>query len=250
MRSGLELPALGRNLFLHPTSAAVGYYKEPIEAWSGPPQTVLCDQFANLDGPYGFRLEAAPAHPGIVALALPWNGARSHRRHMQRVRNFGAIIALTRDSNSGRVKLGMNGRPVIEYYLGRREIEHLKRAIAEAARIHLAAGADGVLTVHTREHYLRGARSRSPKEIEDFLSGLSREAIDRNRSTLLCAHQMGTCRMGSDPRQAVCDSHGEVFGVAGLFIADASAFPLSSGVNPMITVMALAHHTAQYVKAR
>jgi choline dehydrogenase-like flavoprotein len=42
----------------------------------------------------------------------------------------------------------------------------------------------------------------------------------------------------------VCDEDGEVFGISGLFIADASAFPGSSGVNPMITIMALAHHTA------
>ena len=51
---------------------------------------------------------------------------------------------------------------------------------------------------------------------------------------------MGTCRMGSDPRSAVCDERSEVFRVKGLYIADASAFPASSGVNPMITIMALA----------
>ena len=61
---------------------------------------------------------------------------------------------------------------------------------------------------------------------------------------------MGTCRMGRDRRTAVCDADGDVFGVRNLFVDDASAFPLSSGVNPMITVMAVAHHTAQRIKAR
>jgi choline dehydrogenase-like flavoprotein len=56
--------------------------------------------------------------------------------------------------------------------------------------------------------------------------------------------------MGRDARSAVCSAEGEVFGVRGLFIADASAFPASSGVNPMITIMALAHHTAQRIKAQ
>jgi choline dehydrogenase-like flavoprotein len=56
--------------------------------------------------------------------------------------------------------------------------------------------------------------------------------------------------MGADRRTAVCDGGGEVFGVRGLFIADASAFPASSGVNPMVTIMALAHHTAQLIKER
>jgi D-alanyl-D-alanine carboxypeptidase len=38
--------------------------------------------------------------------------------------------------------------------------------------------------------------------------------------------------------------------VTGDLVADASAFPASSGVNPMVTVMALAHHTAQRIKVR
>jgi len=53
--------------------------------------------------------------------------------------------------------------------------------------------------------------------------------------------------MGRDSGSAVCDANGEVSGVRGLFIGDASAFPLSSGVNPMITVMAMAHHTARRI---
>ncbi len=47
--------------------------------------------------------------------------------------------------------------------------------------------------------------------------------------------------MGRDRRTAVCDADGEVFGVRNLFVADASAFPASSGVNPMITMM-VTHH--------
>ena len=66
-----------------------------------------------------------------------------------------------------------------------------------------------------------------------------------NRSLLFSAHQMGTCRIGRDARTAVCDENGQVFGVRGLFVADASAFPASSGVNPMITVMALAKCVAE-----
>jgi choline dehydrogenase-like flavoprotein len=55
--------------------------------------------------------------------------------------------------------------------------------------------------------------------------------------------------MGRDAKSAVCDERGEVFGVSGLYIADASAFPGSSGVNPMVTIMAMAHHTAQRIVA-
>jgi choline dehydrogenase-like flavoprotein len=39
-----------------------------------------------------------------------------------------------------------------------------------------------------------------------------------------------------------------VYGVEGLFIADASGFPTASGVNPMLSVMALAYRVAQRIK--
>ena len=60
---------------------------------------------------------------------------------------------------------------------------------------------------------------------------------------------MGTCRMGHDPATAVCNEDGRVFDRPGLYVADASLFPASSGVNPMLTVMALAHVIAERVKA-
>lgn len=58
---------------------------------------------------------------------------------------------------------------------------------------------------------------------------------------------MGTCRMGSDRASAVCDGNGAVYGMSGAYVADASLFPASSGVNPMITIMALARYVAQRI---
>ena len=55
---------------------------------------------------------------------------------------------------------------------------------------------------------------------------------------------MGTCRMGADRARSVCDPVGAVYGLQGAYVADASLFPRSSGVNPMITIMALAQYVA------
>jgi choline dehydrogenase-like flavoprotein len=61
---------------------------------------------------------------------------------------------------------------------------------------------------------------------------------------------VGTCRLGADAKTAVADPYGEVHGVRGLFVADASGFPTASGVNPMLSTMALAYRVAQHIKTR
>lgn len=250
LRSGLALPALGRHLYLHPTSAVSGTYDTLVQPWRGPVQTILCDEFAWRDGSYGVRLEAAPGHPGLLALATPWFSARQHRREMQQIAHKSLIIVLARDRTGGRVRVSRRGRPIIDYRPGAAERAQLQGGIAAAVRVHLAAGAHDVLTLHTRAQGVLPLAQRSPAAIDAACAALARAAIDRNWSTLFSAHQMGTCRMGRDARTAVCDGDGAVFGVRGLFIADSSAFPGASGVNPMLTIMALAHHTAQRIKER
>jgi choline dehydrogenase-like flavoprotein len=239
LRSGIELAALGRNLFLHPTSAVVGVFPEAIRPWEGPPQTVMSEEHAALDGNFGVRLEVAPAHPGLLALAAPWFGARAHRQLMQKVSRVCSTIALTRDAEGGRVRVRRGGRAVVEYQPGKRELSHLKRGLAAAVRANVAAGAEEVLALHSRKHVLQ-ARDATSARIDEFCAQLLSAPLDRNWSPLFTAHQMGTCRMGADPRESVCDERGAVRGIAGLFVADASVFPASSGVNPMITVMAVA----------
>ena len=66
---------------------------------------------------------------------------------------------------------------------------------------------------------------------------------------MFSAHQMGTCRMGKDPKTSVAGPFGELHDTPGVWIGDASAFPTASGVNPMLSVMGLAHRTAEAIAA-
>ena len=64
LRSGVRAPALGRNLFLHPSTAVAGEFDAPVEAWRGPMQAAYSAEFADLTGDgYGLRLEAVPSIP-------------------------------------------------------------------------------------------------------------------------------------------------------------------------------------------
>jgi choline dehydrogenase-like flavoprotein len=202
---------------------------------------VVCDEFSDISEGYGYRIEAAPVHPGLLSVAIPWTGARAHRRDMQRARYAASVIVLGRDSSSGQVRFDKRGQPYFEYRLGGEEKKLLKHGMVRVARMHHAAGATEIMTLHSG----RVAWDRaSGGSIDKYCREIEAAPTSPNRLPLFSAHQMGTCRMGSDSASAVCDEKGAVFGMPGAYVADASLFPASSGVNPMITIMALARYVA------
>jgi choline dehydrogenase-like flavoprotein len=100
-----------------------------------------------------------------------------------------------------------------------------------------------VFTLHTPP------LERDASAIDDLVAEIDRRGVHANRVALFSAHQMSSCRMGRDRASSVADPDGQVWGTRGLFITDASAFPSASGVNPMMTVMALACRTASRMLA-
>ena len=254
MRSNIHNPNIGQHLRLHPVAVAVGYYDEPIKPWTGSLQTVYATNWMNLKGNYGYWLEVAPAHPGLAALTTPWEGGQAHKQQMTRFPYEAVMIALARDTGEGRVTLDKQGDPVLHYWPNETDRRHLVLAMQEMARIAVAGGANGVATLHTPRLQLESAPGAgggpTQAQLKEYTAEIERRGIGVNRTPLFSAHQMGTCRIGGSASSAVADPAGEVFGVRGLYIGDASACPTALGVNPMITTMTLAHHVAQRIKER
>ncbi len=63
------------------------------------------------------------------------------------------------------------------------------------------------------------------------------------------SHYLGTCRMGADPRASVVDAWCRTHDVPNLFIGDSSPFVTGAGVNPALTISALAARTADGIIA-
>ena len=249
IRSGLTNHNIGRNLHLHPTGGVFARYEQPVQAWRGAPQTRVCEHFADLDGNgYGFRLEASPAHPGLWALGLPWQGGKPFRELMRQVPYLANTIVLTRDRYSGQVHVDGKGRPVLHYKVHPYDARHLMMGLQEAIRVHRAAGAQTVYGPHN--DCMSFECSGSDVEFECYLQRVKDAGSRTNHLGLFCAHQMSTCRIGGSATQGAVNPEGESFEVKNLFVADGSALPTSTGVNPMITILATAHHVAQHVKSR
>jgi choline dehydrogenase-like flavoprotein len=78
----------------------------------------------------------------------------------------------------------------------------------------------------------------------DALRARLAHGIDRRELELFTVHLMGTARIGSDPASSVVNPNGELWDLPGCYVADASAFPTAIGVNPQVTIMALATRLA------
>jgi choline dehydrogenase-like flavoprotein len=140
------------------------------------------------------------------------------------------------------VLLGGDGEPAVHWQLDDPVDRQLAaRLHVELARLHHARGAEEILTFHWDDHSWRRG-----DDFEAYVARLEGASYER---TAYSAHQMGSCRMGSDPATSVADGDGELHDVKGVWIGDASALPTAPGVNPMLTVMAVARRTAHAIAA-
>jgi choline dehydrogenase-like flavoprotein len=241
LKSGLANSSrlVGRNLTFHLTTAVAGLFERVIYPSGGIPQSAMCDEFLNKNGDNGgFWVEAVPVYPALAALAFPGFG-KGHREQMRKFPHTGASITLVKEiDSSGRVTVNDHGRASISYERGPKDTEYLKQGVGAAARIHFAAGAKEVMTLHAKPTVIR-----SEGEIERKIRSASWE---NNEIALFSAHPLGTCRMGPDPRTSVVDPHCQTHDVRGLFVIDGSVTPTSLGVNPQITLLAIAEKSAEW----
>ena len=243
-RSGLRNRAIGRGLRLHPTSAVLGYFAERVEPWSGSLQTRYSDQFADISDGYGARFETTATHFALPASGFGWEGAREFREDLSRLAHLGLIGILLRDRDAGHVSVSRHGRPRVHYEPSRYDANNMRRCLRGAAEVLAAAGATEVASLHTPT--VR-ARTDEPHWLDKFCAAMDATGYRHLRMSYISFHQMGSAAMGADPKRSVIGESGETHDIKGLYIVDASAFPTSSGVNPMITIMAVADHVARAI---
>ena len=246
LRSGIGGPAAGNYLRLHPCVAIIGSYAEDQRAWWGAPQAGLVDEFANVENGHGFLIESVQYAPGLIGSAIPWVSAAAHKDLVSRAKYNATFVPLPRDHGHGRVEVDASGEAVVWYSVedeqDRRTI-HL--GIDKLAEAHRAAGAVEIAALAA------GLPSwRRGDDLVRFTERVKQIPLGRGGWRLFTAHQMGSCRMGNDAQTSVADPWGELHDTKGVWVGDASAFPTASGTNPMVTVMALAHRTAEAIAGR
>jgi choline dehydrogenase-like flavoprotein len=241
-RLPVDLPALGRYFTCHPALTLVAQHDRPIINYYGFPKTYYCDDFEEQDE---FILETCMYFPFTTAKSLAGFGA-PHSALMADFRRLQMILVLVSDSAeaANRITADSEGNPVLHYAFSERTLDALVASQRIAAKIFFAGGA---------------ARVHAPAADRFLIDQADRHRIDAlidrrhlklGKISIQSAHPMGGCRIGADRTDSVTDDRGKVHGLDWLYVADGSLFPGSSGVNPYVTIMALADRVAESLRDR
>jgi len=233
-------PALGRYFTCHPAMILAGVHPRPVHGASGHPKSFYCDEFMRSQG---FLLETCMYFPFTLAKSLTGFGAdvddlMSRFDHLQLILS----LAIDHAEARNRITLDARGEPVVDYHFSEPVLDALVSSVRASAKLLFEAGAEKVHAPGSGRFYLhRGDRDQVDRLV-------TRSRFKPGQVTLSAAHLMGGCRMGEDPALAVTGPRGRVHGRDHLYVADASLFPDSVGINPYLTIMALADRVAEGIR--
>ncbi|KAI9224681.1 hypothetical protein BC828DRAFT_395129 [Blastocladiella britannica] len=265
-RSGLKNWHIGRHLGLHPVAVVFGVFDDDkvpaMDPWNGSMMTAISSVVERQPGqapgtfPYGAKLECTTLTPMFASALIPWHSPAAHKAMLADLNRTANIIVLSRDRDrKASVEVDEDGEPDVRFDLSAYDQVSLVEGAVRAAQILVAAGARRVYTTQpdvpvwdrpSSSVHRQGTGADDPTLVA--WTDQVRSAGFRPLATpLFAAHQMGTARMGSSPSASVVDPRGQCWECPGLYVADASAFPTSSGVNPMVTTYALAYSVARFL---
>jgi choline dehydrogenase-like flavoprotein len=235
LRSGVGVGRAGKNLSFNMGSPMTAVYPEVINSYSG----LQISHYLKTSPGHGYVIETWFNPPVSQALTMPgW--FEDHFNNMLRYNRMTCAGVLVGTESNGEVRrAGLTGRE-INYVPTRGDLRKLLDGLILSGRAFLAEGAECVIPNTFDYHEIR-----SPDEFE-----MLREWVkDSSDITIGTGHPQGGNILSGDPKLGVVDPEFRAYGYDNLFVCDASVFPTSLGVNPQLTVMAMADYAAPFVAA-
>jgi choline dehydrogenase-like flavoprotein len=226
---------VGENLTLHPSARVFARFDESVRGWSGSLQSAYTNAFEH----DRLTLMSLFVPASVIAATMPGAGPEHERlaREVGRLAMFGALV---HDDGPGTVRRGLGREPLVTYRMSPRDKSALRRGIRIVAETFFEAGAKEVFLP------VLGAKGMSADELRRF----DLDRVPGSRIESASQHPLGTCRIGADASQGAVDRDGRLFDAKNVFVADGSVLPTSLGVNPQLTVMAMATRIAERVRER
>lgn len=224
---------VGKNLKLHLCTRAMGIFDEVVNANKGVCQNLYIDDYQD----QGIMLEATFSGPAIQLAGTIGQGKKLWEL-CKKYKHMAAIGIMISEKRSGRVRADGKGNPVLTFQVSQEDAETMHKAMIISDRILFAAGANKVVNLNFATPEVNAITE---------LDALAREKTKASDFVMMAFHPQCSCRMGVNPKKSVVGPGGESHDLKNLYIADASVFPTSLGVNPQETVWALSIRTAQAI---
>ncbi|HIA01649.1 MAG TPA: GMC oxidoreductase [Myxococcales bacterium] len=227
---------VGRHLTIHPACGINALYEHDIRGWDAIPQGYCIDEFKD----DGVLFEGAFVPLEMATAAFPIIG-KDFTEAMEAYNQMAIFGFMISDTSQGRVRRGLAGRPLITYQLNQEDVLRLQWAAEILGRVYFASGAKRLYAPIFGHEIINN---------EDELMAMATAKLSARDFELSAYHPLGTCRIGADPRTSITNDQHETHEVGNLFICDGSSVPSSLGVNPQITIMAMATRFSELLNQR
>lgn len=237
MRSGVGRRSrqVGRNMTLHPSFRMIARFDDKVEGWKGAMQSAHSDSWEH----EGLTLMSVFVPPAVVLSAVPGfgHGFADRADDLPNLAMFGGMI---HDEGGGRILRGPGREPLMLYKMSALDRSRLPNLIRVLGNAYLEAGA--------KELFLPVLGH--PSVTADEFRRLDLDRISPSRMECSSQHPLGTTRMGSEPTNSVVNDEGKVWDLDELYVVDGGIIPTSLGVNPQLTIMAMALRLARGIAER
>lgn len=226
---------VGRNMTLHPSVRMIARFEEKVEGWKGAMQSAHSDSWEH----EGLTLMSVYTPPSVVLSAVPGfgRGFASRSEDLPHLAMFGGML---HDEGAGRVIRGPGREPIMLYQMSKLDRSRLPNLIRVLGNAYLEAGAKELFLP------ILGHPSVTPDEFRK----LDLDAVSPARVECSSQHPLGTTRMGVDPLNSVVNDEGAVWDLDELYVIDGGVIPTSLGVNPQLTIMAMALRLSRGIAER
>ncbi len=224
---------IGNGLAFHPAALVMGHFKDEIYGNRGIPMSYTCHEYGVTNGVQkgGFLIESIFLPIFQLAVAIP-SFALEHMAMMREINNLTLAGVMIRDEAVGKVSKTFGDNPKIDYEISDSTLRDMVRGMSILAKLWFGIGADYVISPHVDIPKIKN---------ENDILRLEKAVLERPGGLRLgSAHPQGGNRMGADSTNSVVNSDCKVHEFDNLYVCDASVFPTALGVNPQLTVMALA----------
>jgi choline dehydrogenase-like flavoprotein len=238
LNSGLGSDHVGRHLQAHVYAGAIGFFDEPVQESVGPGPSIATNDWRHgNDGVIGGAMLADDFVPTPVTAwetltevgAIPSYGDAGKRGMRELYPRMQRVFGPVQEVPNPQARVTVD--PAVHDALGS-PVARLSGDIHPEDRVTARFIAD------------RAAEWLEASGVRD-VARLT--ADDRPEGPSGGQHQAGTLRMGDNPETSVTDCWGRVWGHDNLLVADGSVHVTNGGVNPVLTIMALAYRNAGHL---